>query len=309
MAVDSRLFSGLGVFAAVLEAGNFVRAGEALGLTQSAVSRSVQRLEERLGVRLLERTSKTIRLTEDGERFCAEALPLFSQLGEVAEGMVKAAGKARGRLRINVEPSFARLFLAPRLGAFLKAYPEVRLELLVRQRLGDLVAEGIDAAILFGEPVPSALIARRLLQVHIVTCASPDYLARCGRPRKPTDLEAEKHECLLFRDPATGKPFPWEFHRGRKRLSVNVTGRVIVNDALTYVALCVAGSGVAQLIDLTIEPLLKNRKLINLFPEWTDELFPLYVYYPSRHSVPAKLRVFLDFLVSCLEAERPRLFA
>jgi DNA-binding transcriptional LysR family regulator len=309
MAVDSRLFSGLGVFAAVLEAGNFVRAGEALGLTQSAVSRSVQRLEERLGVRLLERTSKTIRLTEDGERFCAEALPLFSQLGEVAEGMVKAAGKARGRLRIDVESSFARLFLAPRLGAFLKAYPEVRLELLIRERLGDLVAEGIDAAILFGEPVPSALIARRLLQVHILTCASPDYLARCGRPRKPADLEAKKHECLLFRDPATGKPFPWEFHRGRKRLSVNVTGRVIVNDALTYVALCVAGSGVAQLIDLTIEPLLKDGKLINLFPEWTDELFPLYVYYPSRHSVPAKLRVFLDFLVSSLEAERPRLFA
>jgi DNA-binding transcriptional LysR family regulator len=309
MAVDSRLFSGLGVFAAVLEAGNFVRAGEALGLTQSAVSRSVQRLEERLGVRLLERTSKTIRLTEDGERFCAEALPLFSQLGEVAEGMVKAAGKARGRLRINVEPSFARLFLAPRLGAFLKACPEVQLELLVRDRLGDLVAEGIDAAILFGEPVPSALIARRLLQVHILTCASPDYLARCGGPRKPADLEAEKHECLLFRDPATGKPFPWEFHRGRKRLSVNVTGRVIVNDALTYVAMCVAGNGVAQLIDLTIEPLLKNGRLINLFPEWTDELFPLYVYYPSRHSVPAKLRVFFDFLVSSLEAERPRLFA
>jgi DNA-binding transcriptional LysR family regulator len=309
MAVDSRLFSGLGVFAAVLEAGNFVRAGEALGLTQSAVSRSVQRLEERLGVRLLERTSKTIRLTEDGERFCAEALPLFSQLGEVAEGMVKAAGKARGRLRINVESSFARLFLAPRLGAFLKAYPEVRLELLVRERLGDLVAEGIDPAILFGEPVPSALIARRLLQVHILTCASPDYLARCGRPRKPADLEAEQHECLLFRDPATGKPFPWEFHRGRKRLGVNVTGRVMVNDALTYVALCVAGNGIAQLIDLTIEPLLKNGKLINLFPEWTDELFPLYVYYLSRHSVPAKLRVFLDFLVSSLEAERPRLFA
>jgi DNA-binding transcriptional LysR family regulator len=309
MAVDSRLFSGLGVFAAVLEAGNFVRAGEALGLTQSAVSRSVQRLEGRLGVRLLERTSKTIRLTEDGERFCAEALPLFSQLGEVAEGMVKAAGKARGRLRINVEPSFARLFLAPRLGAFLKVYPEVRLELLVRERLGDLVAEGIDAAILFGEPVSSALIARRLLQVHILTCASPDYLARWGRPRKPADLEAEKHECLLFLDPATGKPFPWEFHRGRKRLSVNVAGRVIVNDALTYVALCVAGNGVAQLIDLTIEPLLKSGKLINLFPEWTDELFPLYVYYPSRHSVPAKLRVFFDFLVSSLEAERPRLFA
>ena len=236
-------------------------------------------------------------------------MPLFSQLGEVAEGMAKGSSRARGRLRINVEPSFARLFLAPRIGMFLKAYPEIRLEILVRHRLGDLVAEGIDAAILFGEPVPSALIARRLLQVRILTCASPEYIARCGRPRKPIDLESEKHECLLFRDPATGKPFPWEFHRGKKRLGVNASGRLTVNDALTYVALCVAGNGVAQLIDLTIEPLLKNGKLINLFPEWTDELFPLYVYYPSRHFVPDKLRVFLDFLVSSLEAERPLLFA
>jgi DNA-binding transcriptional LysR family regulator len=116
-------------------------------------------------------------------------------------------------------------------------------------------AEGVDAAILFGEPVPSALIARRLLQVHILTCASPEYVARYGRPRKPVELESGKHECLLFRDPATGKPSPWEFHRGKKRLSVNVTGRLIVNDGLTYVALCAAGNGIAQLIDLTIEPL------------------------------------------------------
>src|SRR5258708_16206516 len=159
MAVDSRLFSGLGVFAAVVEAGNFVRAGEALGLTQSAVSGSVQRFEERLGVRLLERTSKTIRLTEDGERFCAEALPLFSQLGEVAEGMVKAAGKARGRLRINVEPSFARLFLATRLAAFLKAYPDVRLELLARYRLAEMGGEGNDSTSCFCDPGTFALIA------------------------------------------------------------------------------------------------------------------------------------------------------
>jgi DNA-binding transcriptional LysR family regulator len=300
MAVDFRLFSGLGVFATVLEAGNFVRAGEALGLTQSAVSRSVQRLEEGLGVRLFERTSRIIRLTEPGERLRAEILPLFSQLGELAEGMANASSNARGRLRVNVEPSVARLFLAPRIGTFLRAYPDVRLELLVRDRLGDLVAEGIDAAILFGEPIPSGLIARRLLQVHILTCASPEYVARYGRPRKPIELENGQHECLLFRDPATGKPFPWEFHRGKKRLSVNVTGRLVVNDGLSYVALCVAGNGIAQLIDLTIEPLLKSGKLINLFPEWTDELFPLYVYYPSRHFVPAKLRVFLDFLVSSL---------
>jgi DNA-binding transcriptional LysR family regulator len=142
------------------------------------------------------------------------------------------------------------------------------------------------------------------VQVRILTCASPDYLARCGHPRRPLELEAGKHECLLFRDPATGKPYPWEFHRRKERLSVNVAGRLIVNDALTYVELCVSGTGIAQLIDVTIEPLLKREKLINLFPEWTDELFPLYVYYPSRHFVPSKLRVFLDFLASSVQAER-----
>lgn len=303
MAFDSRLLSGLPVLAAVLEAGTFVRAGEALSLTQSGVSRAIQRLEERLGVRLFERTSKTMRLTEDGKRFCQEALPLMAQLEEAAEGMVNAAGRVRGRLRVNVDPTFARLFLAPRIGSFLEAYPDLHLDLVIRDSIGDLVAEGFDAAIRFGDPEPSALIARRLLQARILTCASPVYLKRRRRPRTPRDLEADRHECLLFRDPATGKPFPWEFHRGKKRLTVAVTGRFIVNDALTHLEACMAGQGVAQVMDLGIESLLQTGKVANLFPDWSDELFPLYIYHPSRRFVPAKLRVFIDFLASALPTQ------
>jgi DNA-binding transcriptional LysR family regulator len=280
----------------VLDAGNFVRAGQALGLSQSGVSRSIQRLEERLDVRLFERTSKSMRLTDEGKRFCEDVLPLLTRLEEVAEGTIRSAGAVRGRLRVNIDPTFARLVLAPRIGSFLKKYPELHLDLIVRDQMGDLVAEGVDAAVRFGEPEPSGLIVRRLLRARILTCASPGYLAVRGRPKSPRELAKQGHECLLFRDSATGHPFPWEFHRGRQRLTVPVTGRFIVNDALTHIEACVSGCGVAQVMDMSVDSLLKKRLLINLFPEWSEELFPLYAYHPSRHFVPAKLRAFLDFL-------------
>jgi DNA-binding transcriptional LysR family regulator len=302
MAFDTRLFTGLPVLAAVLESGSFVRAGEALGLTQSGVSRAVQRLEAHLGIRLFERTSKSVRLTEDGKRFCDEALPLLDRMEEVAAAMSGVSGKVQGQLRINVDATVARLFLAPRIRGFLEAYPDLRLELAIRDGIGDLVAEGFDAAIRFGEPKPSALIARRLLQVRILTCASPRYFKKHERPHMPHDLEPQGHECILFRDPATGRPFPWEFHQGKKRLIVEVTGRLVLNDALTHLETCRSGLGIAQIMDLGIEPLLASGALINLFPEWSDELFPLSVYYPSRNFVPAKLRAFTEFLAASLKS-------
>ena len=303
MTSDPRFLSGLPVLAAVIESKNFNRAGEALGLTQSGVSRAIQRLEERLGIRILERTSKMVRLTEEGKAFCEEALPLLSQLEEVAEQAQNVSGTVRGQLRVNVDPTFARLFLAPRIGTFLEAHPSLRLELMASDRLGDMVADGFDTAIRFGEPEPSALIIRRLLQVRVLTCASPDYLKRRGRPRVPQELETQNHECLLFRDSATGRPFPWEFHQGKKRLTVAVNGQLTLNDALTQLDACKAGHGVAQIFDLDIGHLLKSEKLINLFPSWTDELFPLYFYYTSRRIIPAKLRAFLDFVVSSFKEQ------
>jgi len=252
-------------------------------------------------VRLLERTSKTMRLTDEGRKFHRETTPVLSQLEEAADDMARASTAVRGRLRVNVDPTFARLVLAPRIGAFLGAYPELHLDLRIRDQLGELVAEGFAAAVRFGEPEPSTLIARRLLQVRVLTCASPSYLAERGRPKSPRSL-AQGHECLLFRDPATGAPFPWEFHQGKKRITVPVTGRLIVNDALTHLEACLAGFGVAQIFELGSSSHLESGQLVNLFPDWSDELFPLYAYYPSRHFVPAKLRAFLDFLASSIHA-------
>jgi DNA-binding transcriptional LysR family regulator len=299
MAFDTRLLSGLNVFVSVVEAGSFARAAVTLGLTQSGVSRSIQRLEERLGVRLLERTSKTMRLTEEGRHFHGKAMPLLSGLEEAADVAARSSALVGGRLRVNVDPTFARLVLAPRIGGFLGAHPDLHLELVIRDQIGDLVAEGFDAAVRFGEPEPSTLIARRLLRTLVLTCASPAYLSQYGRPNTPRDL-SRGHECLLFRDPTTGAPFPWEFHQGKKRISVPVIGRLIVNDALTHLEACRAGFGVAQIFALGSTLDLASGQLVNLFPDWSDELFPLYAYYPSRHFLPNKVRAFLDFLTSSI---------
>jgi DNA-binding transcriptional LysR family regulator len=192
MSFDSRLLTGIPVVLAVVDAGSFVGAGNALGLTQSGVSRAIQRLEQRLGVRLFERNAKVIRLTDTGKRFCQEVGPLISRLQDVAEETTHSVTAVRGRLRVNVDPTFARLVLVPRIESFLETYPDLQIELLVRDELGDLIAEGFDAAVRFGEPQPSSLIVRRLLQVRVLTCASSKYLRRRGRPKAPNDLASRE---------------------------------------------------------------------------------------------------------------------
>jgi DNA-binding transcriptional LysR family regulator len=131
----------------------------------------------------------------------------------------------------------------------------------------------------------------------VVTVAAPAYLARWGRPLRPQDLEGPAHRCLEFRNPETGKPFPWEFHRKRKRVEVATHGRLTVNDPGALLNACLAGSGIAQMLLLGAEHLIAEGRLIDLFPDWPDERYPLYAYHPSRHYMPARTRAFLDFIV------------
>jgi DNA-binding transcriptional LysR family regulator len=219
-------------------------------------------------------------------------------LEEAASEAAGAAHAVRGRLRVNVDPWFARLVLAPRLSGFLAAHPQLSIELLVRDTLGDLVSEGIDVAVRFGEPEPSGLIARKLLETRILACAAPAYLARRGRPRHPRDLA--QHECILFRDPVTGRPFPWEFHRAGKVVEVEVTGSLVMNDLATKLSACIAGHGIAQTIEFGLDSLLASGELVQVLADWAEERFPLYAYHPSRHLPPAKVRAFLDFVVASI---------
>jgi DNA-binding transcriptional LysR family regulator len=173
-------------------------------------------------------------------------------------------------------------------------------EIVAKDQLGDLVADGFDAAVRFGHPEASTLMARKLLDMRVVTCAAPAYLARRGTPAHPRDLEKHRHECLLFRDPATRLPFTWEFHRKGKILPVNVRGQLIVNDGQTLIAACLTGTGIAQMFDWGLADHFSSRRLVNLFPAWTEERWPLYAYHLFRHHSPAKIKAFMNFIVGLI---------
>ncbi len=165
--------------------------------------------------------------------------------------------------------------------------------MFTRDGVGDLVADGVDVAVRFGPPAVPSLIARLLLETSILTVASPAYLARHGRPARPADLAA--HSCIQFRDPATGRPFEWEFRRDGAVLPVATTGALLVTDAGTMLGACLAGAGIAQVMALGVQDMLRDGRLIELFPDWPDEKFPLYALHPSRHNPPAKVRAFIAF--------------
>ncbi|TXN15104.1 LysR family transcriptional regulator [Methylobacterium sp. WL122] len=296
MAYDARVLSGIGVLAAIVEAGAFSRAGEALGLSQSGVSRAVSRLEGRLGIRLFHRTARAVTLTDEGRRFYEEVRPLLDGLEDAATRAAGSARAVRGQLRINTDAAFGRFVLARRLGDFLQRFPDLSVEVVVRDRMGDLVAEGFDVAVRFGEPEPSALIARLLLRTRVLTCATPDYIARHGRPDHPSDLDGGDHTVIQFRNPATGHPFDWEFHRGTERVAVRGSGRLTVNDTGTLLGACLSGLGIAQPLELYAKDYIEDGRLVPLLEAWTGERFPLHAYVPTRRHTSAKVQAFLAFI-------------
>lgn len=293
MVFDTRLLTGVGVLAAVAEAGNFARAAEMLGLTPSGVSRAVARLEARVGVRLFDRNPRAVTLTEEGRRFHAQVMPLLAGLDEAASEAAGAAALIRGRLRVSVDPWFARMVLAAGLQRFLVRYPLLILDFSTSNYREEMMT-GVDVAIRFGPPDASSLIIRKLLETPILTVAAPAYLERHGQPRSPHDLV--HHEALLFRDPQTGLPFPWEFHRGGEIVRVKVPSRLVLDDPSVAVTACVAGQGIFQSLAIGLAPFLARGDLVPILREWSEELYPLYAYHPSRHLPPAKVRAFLDFI-------------
>ena len=300
MAFDGRVLSGVSVLAAVVEGGSFVKAAELIGITDSGVSRAVSRLETRLGVRLLNRTTRSVTLTDEGRRFYEEVKPHLSAIENAALVASGATSAVRGRLRIDIDPFFLPLVLAGKLGPFCERYPELSIEFVTSQHVGDLVAEGIDLAIRFGQPRLSTLVSRKLIEAPILTVASPTYIERHGRPDHPSDLAT--HRCLQFLDPYTGRPFDWEFVRGGETIEVATSGPLTFTDPKSMIEECLAATGIAQVIGWGIGPWLAKGELVDLFPDWHGERFPLFAFHPSRKHPPAKVRAFVDF---CTDVATP----
>lgn len=296
MAFDGKLLSGVTVFIAVVDAGTIASAAEALGVSPSGVSRALARLERRMGARLLARTTRSLSLTDEGRRFYEQVGP---HLAGIEEATIEAAGsgsKVRGRLRVNIDPFFSRIVLSRHLAALLARYPDLSIELIMRDRIGDLVADGFDLALRFGEPPQGSLVARKLIETRVLTVASPSYIKAKGKPRHPREIE--DRECIDFYDAANARPYEWEMRRKREVLPLRIKARLLVSDSGTLIGACEAGAGIAQILEIGQEQLLRSGRLVELFPEWTDERFPLYAIYPSRLHRAAKVRTFIEF---CLE--------
>lgn len=298
--LDGGLVSGLLALAAVVELKSFGRAASRLGKAQPAVSRAIQRLEDRLHAKLVHRTSRHVEVTDTGHELLSKVLPFLQGIEEATVGAAEQASVVNGTLRVACDAVFARLVLAPELAEFLKDHPALQLKLETRNDISDLVSDGFDLAIRFGPPSISTLVCRRLYSPRVLTVAAPSYLEQRGRPRSPKDLLDDGHECIQAIDPATGRPFEWEFWRGNEKVTVAVSGNLTVTDAGTKIGACLAGYGIAQVIDLGIATHLRAGTLEPVLTDWPDETFPLYVYYPSRNHVPAKVRAFIDFVASMM---------
>lgn len=275
---DDRTLSGVSVFVAAAETGSYGRAAEIMGITRSGVSRAVSRLEERIGITLFDRSGRTLRLTERGRHFHEGVAPLLEQLEHLAGRSATRSEDIRGRLRVCCDAAFATYLLLPRIGPFLEQYPNLAVDILVRDRCPDLVAEGYDAALRFGEPDPRLVEKTLLFASRVLTCASPSVVARFGLPSSPDEL-AESYPCVRLLDDVTGRPHLWQFERtdGQGcRVAPNAT--LTVNDAPSIMAALNAGIGAARVLEFMATSSLETGELIELLPEWNHSRWPAYIW-------------------------------
>ncbi|CAB3735962.1 HTH-type transcriptional regulator DmlR [Achromobacter deleyi] len=299
MALDGRVLANIGVLTAVVESGSFARAAEALGITASGVSRAVGRLEAGVGVRLLDRTTRAVALTDEGRRLYEQINPLVAGIGEAIATAGGASAAVKGRLRVNVDAFFARLILAPHLARFLERHPDLTLDLATREQLGDLVSDGFDIAVRFGEPPSSSLVSRKLLDTRSVTVAAPSYLRKHGVPATPADLA--RHACIQMRSTMTGQLLEWNYRKKGRTTRVETSGPLHLTDGWTMLGACLGGAGIARFKASGVQDLIRQGKLVELLPDYIGDRYALYALYPSRHLPAAKVRAFIDFVSSILD--------
>lgn len=288
----------LETFVAVVDSGGFSRAAEKLGASTAAVSRRVAALEEHLGLRLLNRTTRQIGLTEAGEQYYRDLRGILQALAEAGDRVTHLSLAPTGTLRVAAPLSFAVRALAPLLPGFLRRYPGLRLTMDLDDRVVDLLATGADLALRIGPLVDSSLVARRIGEVRRVVCAAPGYLTAHGEPRVPADLG--RHACLHYSN--VGLREEWTLIGPDGPETVEVDGPLCANNGDLLRRAAVGGLGIASLPDFIVAEDLAAGRLRALLPGYTSRPMPLCALWPSRQFVPAKVRLFVDYLTEALAA-------
>lgn len=290
----------MNAFVAVAERRSFAKVAVQLGISRSRLSETISGLEARLGVRLLNRTTRSVAPTAAGERLLARLRPLLDDFAAALDSINAFRDKPAGLLRLTIPPPVATLMLAPLVSGFLAQYPAIELEVSVDAALTDIVANRFDAGIRAGERVERDMIAMRIGEViGGVVVAAPDYLARHPRLTRPQDLEA--HNCIRFRFPS-GVIVPWLFEKRGKHVEVAVEGNLTVNDPELAIRAALDGVGVLYTGLGYAAPEIKAGRLVPLLEDWRMPSTAIFLYYPSRRQVPAPLQAFIEFLRENLRA-------
>ncbi len=287
-------------FAAVVDAGSFVSAAEALAVSKAAVSRHVADLEARLGVRLLQRTTRRLSLTDEGQAFYARCKDILAAIEEAEGEASSRAGEASGLLRVNAPVSFGILHLAPLWGTFAAAHPKVSLEVSLADRLVDLVEEGYDLAIRISRLDNSSLVSRKLASTRLVACASPEYLREHGTPVTPADLAG--HAVISYTYFSSGDE--WRFDGPQGQVAVRTRPHFHANNGDTCVSAALAHQGIVLQPTFLVGEALRDGRLVEILPGYRGGELGIYAVYASRKQQPLKLRKLIDFLVEVFRSPR-----
>lgn len=291
----------LRVFVRIAEAGTFGKAADQLSLPRSTASKLIQDLEQHLGTKLIQRTTRSISVTPEGAQYYERARRLITDLEEMDAAAGQTRAQPRGLLRVDVGSILASRILLPALPQFQQAYPDIELRLGVSDRPSDLVSEGIECVIRGGALADTTLIARKLCEMEFVTCCHASYLAQYGRPSRPQDLQ-QQHRVIAYFSSLTSKLFPLRFARGEETLEIEAHAAVAVNESTAHVAALTAGLGIGQTFAWFIRDMVARGEMVHVLQDWQPAHHALHILYPPNRHLNAKVRVFVDWAVQVFAA-------
>lgn len=292
------------VFVRVVEAGTFTKAAASLDLPKASVTKQVQALEARLRVKLLNRTTRRVTVTPDGAAYYERSARLLNDFDDIEASMTNAQANPRGRLRLDIGTSVARLLVIPALASFYERFPDIQLDLGVSDRPVDLIGDNVDCVIRAGELTEQSLVARRIGSIALWTVASPEYLRRQGVPLHPHDLENGSHYTVNYFSARTGRLFGHEFSKNGENIELPGRYKVSVNDSNAHMASVLAGLGISQSPSFMVAPYLESGELVRVLTDWTRPPLPVYVVYPPNRHLSAKVRAFVDWAVDLFAGHR-----
>lgn len=302
--MDPSLLPALAHFAQIARAGSFTRAASALGVSPSALSQSVRALERKLDARLLHRTTRSVSLTEEGRRLLEQVAPALQAVEHAVQAIDDTRGRPSGEIRINTSRFAARCLVEPHLREFRRRHPDVRLELVLDDGIGDIVGEGCDAGIRLGESLTPGMVAVPITpRVRMAVVGSPEYFARFPVPGTPADLPG--HDCVRFRLTTSAGILPWSFTEpgdAPREFEFEPQGGYVVNDDDAMLRAALLGSGLVQHMELAVRPHLADGSLVEVLRPWSAPFPGFHLYVPTRAQMPARMRALIDFLVEKREA-------